>query len=37
MNLKAISKAINPYVVNDELTYDDFDKILGFRRERKSG
>ena len=30
MNVEAILKEIRPYVVNDELTYDDFDKIFGF-------
>lgn len=30
MNIDAISKEISPYVVNGELTYDDFDKIFGF-------
>ena len=30
MNIDAISKEITPYVVNGELTYDDFDKIFGF-------
>lgn len=30
MDIETIQKAISPYVVNDELTYDDFDKIFGF-------
>ena len=30
MNVDAIRKEIAPYVVNGELTYNDFDKIFGF-------
>lgn len=30
MNIEAIRKVISPYVVKDEMTWDDFDKIFNF-------
>ena len=30
INIEAIHKAIAPYAVNDEMTWDDFDKIFNF-------
>ena len=30
MNIEELNKMISPYVVNGEMTYDDFDKIFGF-------
>ena len=29
MNLNCLQKKIRPFVVNKQLTYDDFDKIFG--------
>ena len=29
MNLDYLQKKIRPFVVNNQLTYDDFDKIFG--------
>lgn len=30
MNIQYLAKEIRPYVVGNQLTYDDFEKIFGF-------
>ena len=35
MNRETISKAINPYIINEKMTWDSFDKIFGFLSKKE--